>query len=187
MQALTDDAHSITEYSDFGKLGMLAAVVDDAATDFVLGPCGSKNRPAGMLDIEYLHNADRAGWLSNEEKIRWSKLVQIWAQAGFELQRLLLITSQLRCLQYGSDLDLADLPSVTREQLDDCLAEYCETQEEADMLRDFVDLCVSTFLKLKLCCCQQTMFDSTWQASKSLESSILSGWQSSLCTDSIPQ
>ena len=139
VQALPSDADSITEYSDFGKLGMLAAVVDDAAIDFVLGPCGSKNRPDGMLDIEYLHNADRAGWLSNEEKIRWSKFVQIWAQAGFELQRLLLITCQLRCLQYGSDLDLADLPSVRREQLDDCLAEYCETKEEADMLRDFVD------------------------------------------------
>ena len=138
-QALHSDADSITEYSDFGKLGMLAAVVDDAAIDFVLGPCGSKNRPDGMLDIEYLHDADRAGWLSNEDKVRWSKFVQIWAQAGFELQRLLLITSQLRCLQYESDLDPADLPSVRREQLDDCLAEYCETQEEADMLRDFVD------------------------------------------------
>ena len=136
-QELCADLDTESDGRDFGVLGMLVAVIDDAASDFVFGPPGSKNRPDGMLDLDFLHTIYCAGFLSQEEHVRWTKFVQVWSQAGWKLPELLQVADELRCLQYGSDLQLADLPNISQEQLAKCIAKYSEFQDGADVLKDF--------------------------------------------------
>lgn len=61
----------------FDKLGMLVAVVDNAASNFVFGPCGSAGRPDGVLDIDLLASADRSGLLTAEGHAKWMQFLGV--------------------------------------------------------------------------------------------------------------
>ena len=119
----TDSDAELEQALQFDKLGMLVAVVDNAATDFVFGPCGSAGRPDGVLDIELLASADMSGMLSAEGHAKWMQFLGVWALAGWSMEVLLQVTDELRPLQYGSNLEEHDLADVSSEQLDACIIE----------------------------------------------------------------
>lgn len=124
---------SDTESEDdaaFDLLGMLVAVVDDAASDFVYGPFGTPGRPDGVIDVSLLSSMASGHLLSADGHKRWMQFLHVWKNAGWSLQNLLQVTDELRPLQYGSDLEMADLASVQEAQLKSCLAKYCDPAEE---------------------------------------------------------
>ena len=84
------------------------AVVDNAASDFVYGPPGTPGRPGGMMDVSFLASMASGHLLSADGHKRWMQLLHVWQTAGWSLQALLQVTDELRPLQYGSDLEMAD-------------------------------------------------------------------------------
>lgn len=116
--------------AEFGLLGMLVGVVDDAASDFVYGPLGTPGRPGGVMDVSFLSSMANGRLLSADGHKRWMQFLSVWQNAGWSLQDLLQVTDQLRPLQYGSDLEMADLASVQAMQLDCCIAKYCDQAQD---------------------------------------------------------
>ena len=114
----------------FDLLGMLVAVVDDVACDFVYGPPGTLGRPDGVMDIPFLSSMATGHLLSADSHIRWLQFLHVWQNAGWSLQALLQVTDELRPWQYGSDLEMAVLASVQAAQLDSCIVKYCDQEEE---------------------------------------------------------
>ena len=124
----------------FDLLGMLVAVVDDAASDFVYGPPGTPGRPGGMMDVSFPASMASGSLLSADGKKRWMQFLHVWQTAGWSLQALLQVTDELRPLQYGSDLEMADLASVQATQLTSCIAKYGDQAQEQtiDRLTEFL-------------------------------------------------
>ena len=119
---------------------MLVAVVDNAASDFVYGPPGTPGRPGGMMDVSFLASMASGHLLSADGHKRWMQLLHVWQTAGWSLQALLQVTDELRPLQYGSDLEMADSASVQATQLTCCIAKYCDQAQEQtfDRLSEFL-------------------------------------------------
>ena len=136
------------QVTQFDKIGMLVAVVDDAANDYVFGPCGSPGRPDGVLDIDLLASFDRSGTLGDEGHAKWMQFVRLWELAGWSLDTLLQVTEELRPLQYGSNLEEEDLVGVSSEQLDACIRAYCNFREvPADQLQYFLQIVQQNFVQ----------------------------------------
>ena len=134
------------EGSEFEFLGMLVAVVDYAAGDFVYGPLGTPGRPDGVTDVAFLASMDSGRLLSASGHRKWMQFLHVWETAGWSLQRVLQVTDELRPLQHGSDLEMADLAGVQAEQLDRCIADYCGTQSQIhDMLKEFLAIVQANF------------------------------------------
>ncbi len=93
-------------------LGMLVAVVDDVASDFVYGPDGTPEGPSRVMDVSFLASMASGHLLSADGHKRWLQFLHVWQDAGWSLQALLQVTDALRPLQYKSDLEMADLASV---------------------------------------------------------------------------
>ncbi len=134
----------------FEMLGMLVAVADDAASDFVFGPHGTSGRPDGVPDIGLLSDLDSSGLLGSDGHNRWTQFLHVWQSAGWSLQTLLQVADKLRPLQYGSALEMADLVGVKAEQLNSCIAEYRLQNSEthnlaADKLTDFLAIIQQNF------------------------------------------
>ena len=131
----------------FDLLGMLVAVVDDVASDFVYGPDDTSGRPGGVMDVSFLSSMASGHLLSADGHKRWLQFLHVWQDAGWSLQALLQVTDELRPWQYGSDLEMADLASVQAAQLDSCIAKYCD-QEEEGTCQDFrlLGSCARTLL-----------------------------------------
>ena len=65
---------SDTESEDdaaFDLLGMLVAVVDNAASDFVYGPLGTPGRPGGVMDVSFLSSMASGHLLSADGHKMW--------------------------------------------------------------------------------------------------------------------
>lgn len=124
----------------FELLGMLVAVVDNAASDFVYGPAGTPGRPDGVLDVSFLCSMASGHLLGAVGYKRWMQFLHVWQNAGWSLQALLQVTDELRPLQYGFDLEMADLANVQAAQLYCCIAEYC------DQAQDQTETRISSFL-----------------------------------------
>lgn len=133
---------SDTESEDgaaFDLLGLLVAVVDNIASDFVYGPPGTPGRPGGVLDVSFLCRMASGHLLSTAGHKRWMQFLHVWQNAGWSLQAVLQLTDELRPLQYGSDLEMADLATVQAGQLNCCIAEYCESSEQEQTHARIVD------------------------------------------------
>ncbi len=119
---------------------MVVAVVDDAASDFIYGPPGTPGRPGGMMDVSFLASMASGRLLSAGGHKRWMQFLHVWQTAGWNLQAILQVTDELRTLQYGSDLEMAELASVQAKQLTCCIAKYCDQAEEQtiDRLSEFL-------------------------------------------------
>ena len=124
---------SDTESEDdtaFDLLGRLVAVIDDVASDFVYGLDGTPGRPGGVMDVSFLSSMASGHLLSADGHKRWLQFLHVWQNGGWSLRALLQVTDELRPLQYGSDLEMADLASVQAAQLNCCIAKYCDQAQE---------------------------------------------------------
>ena len=84
--------NSDTESKDdagFELLGMLVAVVDNAARDFVYGPFGPPGRPCGVMDVSFLASMESRYLPSVDGHKSWMQFLRVWQNAGCSLQRLL--------------------------------------------------------------------------------------------------
>ena len=125
---------------------MLVAVVDDAASDFVYGPLGTPGRPDGVLDVAALASMDSGNLLGADDHNRWMQFLHVWQSAGWTSKALVQVTEELTPFQYGSDLELADLEGVQVEQLNCCIAKYCEIREQGcQKLTDFLAVIQANF------------------------------------------
>lgn len=64
------------------------------------------------MDVSFLSSTASAHLLSVAGHKRWMQFLHVWQNAGWSLQDLLQVTNELRPLQYGSDLEIADLACV---------------------------------------------------------------------------
>lgn len=108
----------LTLPSDEYLLGLLVSVVDEVASNFVYGPCGTTGRPKGVMDITIIESLAASKLLSSACHNRWLKFLQQWQTAGWSVDELLEFAGTMRPLQYNNYCENDTyIDGVTKEDL----------------------------------------------------------------------
>lgn len=109
-------------------LGVMASLLDNAASDYVFGAVNTIGRPRGYITLETICEMDDDKQLSTVQHHRWLQFLQVWKSAGWGCSDVILLTEELRPLQYGHPQPQAQTAKVGANQVLKCISNYGNSQ-----------------------------------------------------------
>ena len=120
--------HTWDEMNMHPFLGVVASLLDTIASKYVFGPMYTIGRPRGYLTLDTICELDEYKVLSTVQHNRWLQFVQVWRTAGWSRADLVLLTKEMRPLQYGHPQSQAPTAKVGAEQMLKCSSSYGNSQ-----------------------------------------------------------
>ena len=106
----------------------MVCLLDGIAGDHVFGQIGTIGRPRGRMMQKKSCSMKDDGFLSEQQQHRWLQFLQIWKAAGWEPLDLILLTEELRPLQYGHCLDQAQVATAGEKHMLNCINIFGDSQ-----------------------------------------------------------
>lgn len=109
-------------------LSVMASLLDNVASDYVFGAMNTIGRPRGYITLETICEMDDDKQLSKVQHHRWLQFLQVWENAGWGCSDVILLTEELRPLQYGHPQPQAQTAKVGANQMLKCISSYGNSQ-----------------------------------------------------------
>ena len=109
-------------------LSVMASLLDNVASDYVFGTMNTIGRPRGYITLETICEMDDDKQLSKVQHHRWLQFLQFWENAGWGCSDVILLTEELRPLQYGHPQPQAQTAKVGANQMLKCISSYGNSQ-----------------------------------------------------------
>lgn len=109
-------------------LGVMASLLDMVASDYVFGAMNTIGRPRGYITLQTIYEMDDDKQLSTVQHHRWLQFLQVWKSAGWGCSDVILLTEELRPLQYGHPQPQAQTAKVGANQMLKCISSYGNSQ-----------------------------------------------------------
>lgn len=109
-------------------LGVMASLLDNVASDYVFEAMSTSGRPRGYITLETICKMDDDNQLSTAQHHRWLQFLQVWKGAGWGCSDVVLLTEELRHLQYGHPQSQAQTAKVGANQMLKCISSYGNSQ-----------------------------------------------------------
>jgi len=109
-------------------LGAMAALLDDIASGYVFGAIGTTGRPRGYITLHTICTMDDDNKLNKSQRPRWLQFLQVWKSAGWGCSDMVLLTEELRPLQYGHPQILKQIGEVDANEMLKCISIYSNSQ-----------------------------------------------------------
>ena len=109
-------------------LGGMASLLDNIASDYVFGAIGTVGRPRGHITLYTICTMDDDKILDRSQHHRWMQFLQLWESAGWGCCDVVLLTEELRPLQYGHPQILAQIARVDARTMLGCISRYGNSQ-----------------------------------------------------------
>lgn len=136
-------------------LGVMASLLDSVASDYVLGAMNTIGRPRGYITLETICEMDDDKQLITIQHHRWLQFLQVWKSAGWGCSDVILLTEELRPLQYGYPQSQAQIAQVGANQMLKCISSYGNSQGHRrfkESLTRFLNVVQQNFRALGLFC-----------------------------------
>lgn len=108
-------------------LGAMASLLDHIASQHVFGAIGTVGRPRGYITLYTICTMDDDKILDKSQH-RWMQFLQIWKSEGWGCSDVVLLTEELRRLQYGQPQILAQIARVDAKMMLGCISRYGNSQ-----------------------------------------------------------
>ena len=109
-------------------LGVMASLLDNVASDYVFGAMNTIGRPRGYITLETICELDNEERLSTVQHHRWLQFLQVWKSVGWGCSDVILLTEELRPLQYGHPQPEAQTANVGANQMLQCISSHGNSQ-----------------------------------------------------------
>ncbi len=109
-------------------LGVMASLLDSVANDYLFATMNTIGRPRGYITLETICAMDDDKQLSTVQNHRWLQFLQVWKSAGWGCSDVILLTEELRPLQYGHPPPQAQTAKVGATQMLKCISSYGNSQ-----------------------------------------------------------
>ena len=110
-------------------LGVTAVLLDRIASDYVLGPYGSKHRPRGRITLNTIEDMEQCADLNESSAYKWQQFLQVWEDAGWKRWDLLAMADELRLLLFGRPQTEELIASIDAKQMAVYSSKYSSRQE----------------------------------------------------------
>lgn len=109
-------------------LGAMASLLDSIASHHVFGATGTVGRPRGYITLYTICTMGDDKILDKSQHHRWMQFLQIWRSAGWGCSDVVLLTEELRPLQYSHPQILAQIARVDARMMLGCISRYGNSQ-----------------------------------------------------------
>lgn len=105
-------------------LDVMASLLEHVASDYVVGATNTIGRPRGYISLETICKMDDDKQLSTVQHHTCLQFLQVWKSAGWGCSDVILLTEELRPLQYGHLQPQAQTAKVGANQMLRCISSY---------------------------------------------------------------